>query len=145
MSAAPNQQVTRRGPRLWLVSGGLLGLGAAVVLAITVATASAQRKAKSPDAQAVTELAQRCRIEMLRGTCGAMQASASAPISSRVFIAGVGEVDGAKFAALRQAGDAMCGEVETACRADWQGGTCKIARALYPPPAVNAVSAAVVR
>jgi hypothetical protein len=139
MSAAPQHQATRRKPKLWLVSGALLGLAAAVVLGITAA--NAQRKAKPPDPQAVTELAQRCQVEMLRGTCSAMNASPSTPSSSRVFIAGVGEVDGAKFAALRRAGDAMCGEVETACRSDWQGSTCKIARALYPLPAASATTA----
>jgi hypothetical protein len=141
MSSAPKPHASRRWPKFWLAGASLLGLAAAVVLAITVATAQAQRKTKPPAAQAVTELTQRCQVEMLRGTCGAMQASPATPSASRVFIAGVGEVDGAKFAALRRAGDAMCGEVETACRTDWQGGTCKIARALYPLPAATAASA----
>lgn len=143
MSAAPPQQTLRRWPKRWLVvSGALLGVAAAAVMAVTVATVDAQRKAKPPDAQAVTELTQRCQLEMLRGTCSAMNASPSTPSSSRVFIAGVGEVDGVRFAALRRAGDAMCGEVDTACRTDWQGATCKIARALYP---LSAASAATVR
>jgi hypothetical protein len=141
MSAAPQQHTSRRWPRLSLASGALLGLAAAAVLAGAVATVNAQRKAKPPDAQAVTELTQRCQLEMLRGTCSAMNASPSTPSSSRVFIAGVGEVDGARFAALRRAGNAMCAEVETACRTDWQGGTCKIARALYPLPAASAATA----
>jgi hypothetical protein len=139
MSAAPPQQTSRRWPKRWLASAAVVGLVAAVALAIAVA--KAQRNAKPPDTKAVTELTQRCQLEMLRGTCSAMNASPSTPSSSRVFIAGVGEVDGAKFAALRRAGDAMCGEVETACRSDWQGGTCKIARALYPLPAASAASA----
>lgn len=138
MSAVPPSQATRRWPTLWRVGAALLGLTTVAVLTITVATAYAQRKAKPPDAQAVAALTQRCQAEMLRGTCSAMNASPSAPSSARVFIAGVGEVDGARFAALRRAGDAMCGEVEADCRADWQGGTCKIARALYPLPAVSA-------
>lgn len=141
MSAGPHQRhVPRRRPKLWLVIGALLGLAAVAALVITAATANAQRKAQPPNAQAVAELAQRCQVEMLRGTCGAMGVSPSTPSASRVFIAGVGEVDGAKFAALRRAGDAMCGEVDTACRADWQGGTCKIARALYPLPAASAAT-----
>jgi hypothetical protein len=132
MSAAPRHQATCRKPKLlWLVSGALLGITAA----------NAQRKAKPSDLQAVTELTQRCQVEMMRGTCSAMNASPSTPSSSRVFIAGVGEVDGAKFAALRRAGDAMCGEVETACLTDWQGSICKIARALYPLPVASATTA----
>jgi hypothetical protein len=116
-----------------------LGLAAGVMLVVTVATANAQREAKPPDTFAVFELTQRCQVEMLRGTGAAMQASLSTPSSSRVFIAGLGAVNGAKFAALRRAGDAMRGEVEFACRTDWLGGTCKIARALYPLPAASAL------
>ncbi len=140
MSAAPAQQTSRNWSKRWLISAVLLGLVAAVVLAWAVTAADAQRKVKPPNANLVTELTQRCQLEMLRGTCSAMNASPSTPSSSRVFIAGVGEVDGAKFAALRRAGDAMCSEVDTACRSDWQGSTCKIARALYPLPAASAAT-----
>lgn len=84
------------------------------------------------DPGAITALAQRCQTEMLRGTCTAMRVDPSTSATQRVFIAGVGEVDGAAFAALRNAGEAMCGDVVQACRSDWQGNTCRIARALYP-------------
>lgn len=138
MSAATSQKASRRWFTTWKASVALLGLSAVVASSITLATADAPRKTQPPHTLAVTELTQRCQVEMLRGTCGAMKASPSSPSTSRVFIAGVGEVDGVKFAALRRAGDAMCGEVETACRTDWQSGTCKIARALYPGPAASA-------
>ena len=49
-----------------------------------------------------------------------------------MFIAGVGEVDSTAYAALRNAGHAMCGDVVAGCHSDWQGKTCRIARALHP-------------
>ena len=52
--------------------------------------------------------------------------------TERLFITGVGEVDASVFNRLREAGDKVCGEVETECVAKWLGAGCKIARAVYP-------------
>ena len=138
MCAATSKKASRSWFRPWKAGVALIGLSAVVASGTTLATASAQSKTQPPRKAAVTELTQRCQVEMLRGTCGAMKASPSSSSTSRVFIAELGEVDGVKFAALRRAGDAMCGKVETACRTDWQSGSCKIARALYPVTAASA-------
>lgn len=72
---------------------------------------------------------------MVKDTCRVMNTPAQAQSSARLFIAGVGEVDAASFAALRGYGDAMCAEVGVQCAADWEGRSCRIARALYPAAA----------
>lgn len=69
---------------------------------------------------------------MVKDTCRVMNTSTPAQPTARLFIAGIGEVDAAAFAALRQYGDAMCAEVGVQCTADWDGRSCRIARALYP-------------
>jgi hypothetical protein len=122
----PPGQKSRR-TSWWL--GGLL-----LVLALVAALAAPalMRRSAPPDPQELAALTQRCQNEMLRGTCGAMNASAPKAGASRLFIAGVGEVDAAAFAALRAAGTEMCTEAAAACRQDWNGNTCRITRALYP-------------
>jgi len=75
----------------------------------------------------------RCANAMVQGTCRAMQVSPSTAVpSSRVFVAGAGEVDATVYEQLRRQGDAMCGEVQRLCDQDWDSTACRIARALYP-------------
>ena len=72
---------------------------------------------------------------MIKDVCGITNSSSSEGRernTERLFIAGVGEVDASAFNRLRDAGDKMCGEVETECAANWAGAGCKIARAMYP-------------
>ena len=83
----------------------------------------------------IKSLAARCQTAMIKDVCGIMTSSKPAGNgrdSERLFIAGVGEVDAKVFNRLREAGDKMCGEVETECAANWAGAGCKIARAMYP-------------
>ena len=83
----------------------------------------------------IKSLAARCQTAMIKDVCGIMTSSKPALNglnTERLFIAGLGEVDASVFNSLRQAGDKMCGEVETECSANWAGAGCKIARAMYP-------------
>lgn len=91
-----------------------------------------QSTARSRQAEAVVDLVQRCSQQMFKDSCRVMNTPAPAQATVRLFIAGVGEVDAAAFAALRRYGEAMCREVGTQCAADWEGRSCRIARALYP-------------
>lgn len=128
----PTTRTLARQPLVWAAVACVLGT---VAVAATLLLQRPPAAAVDANAYAITALAQRCQTEMQRGTCTAMRADASTPAAQRVFIAGIGEVDGTAFAALRSAGDAMCGDVVNACSSDWQGNTCRIARALYPPRA----------
>ena len=83
----------------------------------------------------IKNLAARCQTAMIKDVCGIMTSSKPAGnggTTERLFIAGVGEVDASVFNRLREAGDKMCGEVETECVANWAGAGCKIAQAMYP-------------
>jgi hypothetical protein len=131
MKAVPTKLALRRRPGAWAF-GALLLLVLSLGLAVMVGPKILQRSNPAADPAAVLALTQRCQTEMLRGTCGAMTASAPKAGASRLFIAGVGEVDAAAFATLRAAGTEMCNEAAAACRQDWNGNTCRITRALYP-------------
>ena len=78
-----------------------------------------------------------CTDEMLRSTCKVANdtSSAAAPAAASVFVAGVGQIDAASYQSLRAAGDAMCGQVRSACTAAWSGAACRTARSLWSPPA----------
>ena len=83
----------------------------------------------------IKSLATRCQTAMARDVCGIMTSSKSAGNgrnTERLFIAGIGEVDASVFNRLREAGDKMCGEVETECVINWVSAGCKIAQAMYP-------------
>lgn len=83
----------------------------------------------------IKSLATRCQTAMARDVCGIMTSSKPAGNgrnTERLFIAGIGEVDAGVFNRLREAGDKMCGEVETECLINWVSAGCKIAQAMYP-------------
>ena len=83
----------------------------------------------------IKSLGARCQMAMVKDVCGIMTGSklgGNERNPERLFIAGIGEVDARVFNRLRDAGDQMCGEVETECAANWLGPGCKIARAMYP-------------
>ena len=83
----------------------------------------------------IKSLAARCEIAMVKEVCGIMTSSkydGNERSTERLFIAGIGEVDARAFNRLREAGNKMCGEVETECVANWAGAGCKIAKAMYP-------------
>ena len=131
LTAITAMTASRQGKRKYWIRGALLLLVVLAALAVSAPTLM-RRAAPAADPQELAALTQRCQTEMLRGTCSAMNASAPKAGASRLFIAGVGEVDAAAFAALRAAGTEMCTEAATACRKDWSGNTCRITRALYP-------------
>ena len=103
-----------------------------------ISVAAVQNPEASSAAAALSDiksLAARCQIAMIKDVCGITNSSSSEGRernTERLFIAGVGEVDASAFNRLRDAGDKMCGEVETECAANWAGAGCKIARAMYP-------------
>ena len=95
----------------------------------------AEASAASTGLSNIKSLAARCQIAMVKDVCGIMTSSkpsGNGRNTERLFIAGIGEVDAGVFNRLREAGDKMCGEVETECVANWAGSGCKIARAMYP-------------
>ncbi|MEO8297510.1 MAG: hypothetical protein ABI574_06830 [Burkholderiales bacterium] len=83
----------------------------------------------------LADLINRCSDEMQRSVCRAgndvSQPRSSAAPGSVLFVAGVGAVDSQAYESLRQAGERMCGDVARECAAAWQGGPCKVARALW--------------
>jgi hypothetical protein len=120
------------------VTVGASRVAIAVVVLICTAAAgwSAQvmwrSAARSQQARALEALMQQCSLQMVKDTCRVMNTPAPVQSTARLFIAGVGEVDAGSFAALRSYGDAMCREVGVQCSSDWEGRSCRIARALYP-------------
>jgi hypothetical protein len=72
-----------------------------------------------------------CVQEMLRSTCRVLNDKSDVPASEVVLIAGVGRVDAASYRALREAGEGMCAQVQTACGSQWDGAPCRTARALW--------------
>jgi hypothetical protein len=133
LTAITAMTASRQGKRKYWIRGALLLLVVLAALAVSAPTLM-RRAAPAASPQELAALTQRCQTEMLRGTCSAMNASAPKAGASRLFIAGVGEVDAAAFAALRAAGDQMCSEAAVACRKDWSGNTCRVTRALYSVP-----------
>jgi hypothetical protein len=85
----------------------------------------------STHARSVESLVRRCGVQMLADTCRVMNTPALPQSSSRLFIAGIGEVDAAATAAIRSYGNNMCEEVGVQCASNWDGASCRIARALY--------------
>ena len=123
---------------------GLVKINDGVISALASAStsnislAAVQNPGASSAAAALSDiksLAARCQMAMVKDVCGIMTGSklgGNERNPERLFIAGVGEVDARVFNRLRDAGDQMCGEVETVCAANWLGPGCKIARAMYP-------------
>jgi hypothetical protein len=80
----------------------------------------------------LASLVSRCQVSMQQNTCSVMKGSQPQGGQNRLFIAGIGEVDAQAFSRLKEAGDAMCNEVEQQCKTDWGGQSCRIALAMYP-------------
>ena len=103
-----------------------------------ISLVAVQQSGTSPAAAVLPDiksLGARCQIAMIKDVCGIMTGSklgGNERNPERLFIAGVGEVDAKVFNRLRDAGDQMCGEVETECAANWLGPGCKIAQVMYP-------------
>jgi hypothetical protein len=83
----------------------------------------------------VTAIFDGCVQAMLRSTCQVVNDKSDIPPSDVVLIAGVGRVDARSYRALREAGEGMCAQVQTQCSADWDGASCRTARALWGGPA----------
>ncbi len=129
----------------WGAGAVVLMLGVVVTVAVLHTQPSAAQGGRSaagaqrlaPEAldgeQGLTALHQRCTLAMVQGSCQVMSSPGeAAAAASRVFIAGVGEVNAALYDSLRQQGQAMCDEVVAACRQEQDGASCRIAHALYP-------------
>jgi hypothetical protein len=106
----------------------LLALVLPLLLAGCVDPAAAQAKERAASLQAMHGA---CVTAMIKSTCQVVLDSAKRDPASVVVIAGVGQVDAAAYAALRDAGDAMCSVAKAGCEKDWQGNACKSARALW--------------
>jgi hypothetical protein len=83
----------------------------------------------------VTAVYDACVQEMVRSTCRVLNDKSEVPPSEVVFVAGVGQVDAKAYQALREAGEGMCAQVQTACGQAWEGASCRTARALWGGPA----------
>jgi hypothetical protein len=85
------------------------------------------------NAAQVQQVFDACSQEMLRNTCRVTndKSSSAAPAASSVFVAGVGQIDAAAYQSLREAGDAMCGQVRRSCTEHWGGSACRTARSLW--------------
>ena len=115
--------------------GVALGRASASTSNMSLAVAHQPKASTVAALSDIKSLAARCQTAMIKDVCGIM--TSSKPVgdgrdTERLFIAGVGEVDAIVFNRLREAGDKMCGEVETECSANWVSAGCKIARAMYP-------------
>lgn len=110
------------------MAGGLLGC---------TQTVQGQGQTQGTDQDRTSQLRamhEACVDAMVRSTCQALVGSAPTTPAATVVIAGVGRVDAVAYAALRDAGDAMCSLGRAACERDWQSGTCQSARALWTSP-----------
>ena len=67
----------------------------------------------------------------LTSACQVMVGSAPVDAAPTVLIAGVGRIDAQAYRALRESGDAMCGVARAACEREWDGASCRGARALW--------------
>jgi len=85
-------------------------------------------------AEQVTAIYDGCVQAMLRSTCRVVNDKSDIPPSEVVLIAGVGRVDARSYRALREAGEGMCAQVQTQCSAQWEGPSCRTARALWGGP-----------
>jgi hypothetical protein len=81
------------------------------------------------------QLARQCAAQMVTNTCRAMEpgVAASAKPGDVVFVAGIGPVDAVLLANLQNAGERMCGDVQTICKQSWNGRECGALKALYAP------------
>jgi hypothetical protein len=119
-------------PRAWRTNR-LTASCAVLVLGLALAGWwIADRFASANRAKAVTALVQRCVLQMANNTCRVKNDSTNASAASRIFIAGVGEVDGAAYSEMQRWGEAMRENVRTQCQTAWGGASCQIAKALYP-------------
>lgn len=75
----------------------------------------------------------RSQVEPAPSGGSARGGAGSAPIDAAptVLIAGVGRIDARAYRELRESGDAMCGVARAACERDWDGASCRGARALW--------------
>ena len=73
---------------------------------------------------------------MVRQTCRIMgnAAGASVPDDTVIFVAGIGAIDARIYNRLRADGEAMCETVRSHCQREWDGPSCRTARALYGSP-----------
>lgn len=90
----------------------------------------------SPEPAQLNMLVTQCQQDMLSQSCSVMQRTpaeptVARPAEDRVFVAGLGAVDGEVLAQLRDAGQAMCTLLRQRCEQDWSGAACRTARTLY--------------
>jgi hypothetical protein len=72
-----------------------------------------------------------CVTAMVASACQVMGSSVVLDAAPTVLIAGVGRIDAQAYRALRESGDAMCSVARAACERDWDGASCRGARALW--------------
>jgi hypothetical protein len=109
----------------------------AVAVAGVALLAGCQDRAAAPAggrADQVSAIYDGCVQAMLRSTCRVVNDKSDIPPSEVVLIAGVGRVDARSYRALREAGEGMCAQVQAQCSAQWEGPSCRTARALWGGP-----------
>jgi hypothetical protein len=103
---------------------------AAAWLVVTLAGCRHPPEADARPAQ-LAQMHEACVSAMVRDACQAVIGSAPEVAADTVLIAGVGRIDARAYRELRDAGDAMCGVARDACNRDWDGPSCRSARALW--------------
>lgn len=124
-------KITRRGamPHRHAAPGHRRARVAAALLSAALAGCQGSAgPAAHPQLQALQE---RCVAAMLNSSCRAVAGPDAAPRPGIIFVAGVGAVDAPAYAALREAGEAMCAIAHKQCSADWEAPACRTARSLW--------------
>jgi len=115
-----------------------LRVAAAVLLLLTGALAHGDgHDAAGAQRARVERLYERCVDDMAKSVCSAMndrtQKQTPAP-GTQVFVAGVGAIDAASYARIRESGKTMCQQVRRACENDFHGAQCTTAVSLWGAP-----------
>jgi hypothetical protein len=97
-----------------------------------IASVGISYKTQTMPPDTLVALVNSCQISMAKDVCGVMKISPPQSGQSRLFISGIGEVNAQAFNQPKAAGNAICKEVETQCKTQWDGKSCRIARSLYP-------------
>jgi hypothetical protein len=110
---------------------GRIALGSRFAGAVIAAALAGCLHAQEPREAKIDRMHEACVTAMVKSSCQVMAGTSPPATASAVVIAGVGQIDAQAYRALREAGDAMCGIAKSACVKDWEGGSCRSARALW--------------
>ena len=107
------------------------GAGRLAAVALAVGLLGACRSAPDAPQAQLAQMHEACVTAMVQSACRVMVGSAPAEAATTVLIAGVGRIDAKAYRELRDAGEAMCAVARSSCERDWDGASCRGARALW--------------